>query len=253
MTEQAKGTRIRRRQARARSRRCPRCGRSLAHRNQSHFCGSPRDLAAHLAGKPPGLKLLFAHLLEEIRACGPVTVLSERTRIAFRTGMAFMAVAVQQAALVGHLILPGKRRHPRFLRVDTLAPHNHAHHFRLTTSDEIDPEFVNSIHAAYAVGRQRARDVVTLTLAVESVDGRRPVPLEPVMGAFAHLVAFDEARSGFAHIHPQPSDLNRRPDAYRPQLTFRVQIPRAGRYVIWSQFKTGGREHFAPFWFEVSS
>ena len=64
--------------------------------------------------------------------------------------------------------------------------------------------------------------------------------------------SFDVARSGFAHIHPQPSDLNRRPDPDRPQLTFRVQIPQAGRYVIWSQFKTGGREHFVPFWIEVS-
>ncbi len=98
----------------------------------------------------------------------------------------------------------------------------------------------------------RARDVVTLTLTVESVALGRPVSLEPVMGAYAHLVAFDEARSGFAHIHPQPADLSRRLDPDRPQLTFRVQIPRAGRYVMWSQFKTGGREHFVPFWVEVA-
>ena len=98
----------------------------------------------------------------------------------------------------------------------------------------------------------RARDVVTLSLTVEPAAGRGPVALEPVMGAYAHLVAFDEARSGFAHIHPQPADLDRSPDPMRPQLTFRVQLPRAGRYVIWSQFKTGGREHFAPFWVAVA-
>jgi len=97
----------------------------------------------------------------------------------------------------------------------------------------------------------RARDVVTLTLTIEAAAGAGPVRLEPVMGAYAHLVAFDEARSGFAHLHPQPSDLGRAPDPARPQLTFRVQIPQAGRYVIWSQFKTGGREHFAPFWVAV--
>jgi hypothetical protein len=85
-----------------------------------------------------------------------------------------------------------------------------------------------------------------------SDEGRRPVPLEAVMGTYAHLVAFDEARSGFAHIHPQPTDLNGRPDPDRPRLTFKVQIPRAGRYVIWSQIKTGGRERCAPFWFEVA-
>jgi hypothetical protein len=98
----------------------------------------------------------------------------------------------------------------------------------------------------------RVRDVITLTLTVESVGGRRRVPLEPVMDAYAHLVAFDQGRSGFAHIHPQQVDLNRLPDPSRPQFTFKVQIPRAGRYVIWSQVKVDGRERFAPFWFEVA-
>jgi len=157
MTPRTKAARRGRRPTRTRSWRCPRCGRSLAHRHQFHFCGSPRALAAQFAGTPPGLKLLFGHLLEEIRACGPMTVLLERTRIAFHAGLAFMAVSVQPSALSGHLILPDRRRHPRFLRVDTLAPGNHAHHFRLTTSDEIDPEFVSWIRAAYAIGRRRSR------------------------------------------------------------------------------------------------
>ena len=98
----------------------------------------------------------------------------------------------------------------------------------------------------------RVRDVVNLTLTVESAAGRHPVPLEPVMGAYAHLVAFDRGRTGFAHIHPQQTDLSQHPDLYRPQLTFKVQIPQAGRFVIWSQVRVGGRDRFAPFWFEVT-
>jgi hypothetical protein len=98
----------------------------------------------------------------------------------------------------------------------------------------------------------RARAVVNLTLTVESTGGRRPVPLETVMDAYAHLVAFDAARSGFAHIHPKQIDLRLHPDPYRPRLDFRIQIPQSGRFVIWSQIKTGGLERFAPFWFEVA-
>jgi len=98
----------------------------------------------------------------------------------------------------------------------------------------------------------RARGVVNLALTVESVGDRRPVALEPVMGAFAHLVAFDAARSGFAHLHPQPSDLNQSLDRLRPRLNFPMQFPAAGRYVIWSQVKIGGQERFARFWFEVA-
>lgn len=143
------------RKARQRLWRCPRCGRSFANRNQSHFCGSHRTLEDHFAGKPPGLRLLFARLLEEVQTCGPVTVLSEKTRIAFHVRMSFMAVAVQQAALRGHFVLAERRNHPRFLRIDTISRANHVHHFRLAGSGEINAEFVDWIRTAYAVGQQR--------------------------------------------------------------------------------------------------
>ena len=77
------------------------------------------------------------------------------------------------------------------------------------------------------------------------------MPLQLVMGAFAHLVAFDAARSGFAHIHPMELDVTQPPDALHPVLNFKITIPRAGTYVIWSQVNLGGRETFVPFWFDV--
>jgi hypothetical protein len=80
---------------------------------------------------------------------------------------------------------------------------------------------------------------------------KQPVPLQPVMGAFAHLVAFDEARSGFAHLHPNETDLAKPPDALRPELTFKVTIPAPGRYVIWAQVNLAGTEAFVPFWVDV--
>jgi len=96
----------------------------------------------------------------------------------------------------------------------------------------------------------RANQPVDLALVVTRSDGGR-VPLEPIMGAFAHLVAFDESRSGFAHLHPNETDLARPPDAVAPRLTFKVTIPRAGRYAVWAQVKLGDREVFAPFWVDV--
>ena len=97
----------------------------------------------------------------------------------------------------------------------------------------------------------RERQPADLRLTIARTDGGA-VLLEPVMGAFAHLVAFDEARSGFAHLHPVEADLTKRPDAMRPALNFKITIPRAGRYVIWAQVNLGGRELFVPFWFEVT-
>jgi hypothetical protein len=98
----------------------------------------------------------------------------------------------------------------------------------------------------------RARAVVSLALMVESGGEHRSLRLEPVMGAFAHLVAFDLARSGFAHLHPQQVDSSQPLDPFRPRLTFQTQFPEAGRYVIWCQVKIDGQERFAPFWFEVA-
>ncbi|HXN36137.1 MAG TPA: hypothetical protein VN877_08190 [Opitutaceae bacterium] len=96
----------------------------------------------------------------------------------------------------------------------------------------------------------RAGVQANLTLAVRRAAGG-PVPLEPLMGAYAHLVAFDAQRSGFAHIHPNPAETDTRPDPGRPSFTFRLMIPRAGRYVIWAEVSLAGRQTYAPFWFDV--
>jgi len=95
-----------------------------------------------------------------------------------------------------------------------------------------------------------ARVPMDLRFEVVRADGGA-VPLEPVMDAYAHLVAFDEARSGFAHLHPVEADPAWKPDAVRPVLNFKITIPTAGRYVVWAQVNLGGREEFVPFWFDV--
>lgn len=91
-----------------------------------------------------------------------------------------------------------------------------------------------------------------LAFTITSLDGG-PVKLEPVMDAYAHLVAFDEQRGGFAHLHPQGVDPTRPPEnPLAPRLDFSLTIPKAGLYVIWAQVRIAGREHYTPFWFEVT-
>lgn len=92
----------------------------------------------------------------------------------------------------------------------------------------------------------RAGQPIDLRFTMSRADGGA-VPLEPVMGAFAHLVAFDETRSGFAHLHPVEADLLAKPDARNPTLNFKLTIPREGRYIVWSQVNLAGEETFVPF------
>jgi hypothetical protein len=100
----------------------------------------------------------------------------------------------------------------------------------------------------------RAGQAASLVFDIIRRDGAG-VPLELVMDAYAHLVAFDQGQSGFAHLHPLAdgaSAVVAPPDATKPRLNFRITIPTAGVYVIWAQVKITGRELFAPFWFEVA-
>lgn len=96
----------------------------------------------------------------------------------------------------------------------------------------------------------RAAQPLDLRFSIVRNDGG-PVALEPVMDALAHLVAFDEARSGFAHLHPTGVDPSTPADAARRALNFKLTIPRAGRYVVWAQLNIAGRETFVPFALDV--
>ncbi|GHB95447.1 hypothetical protein [Cerasicoccus arenae] len=82
-----------------------------------------------------------------------------------------------------------------------------------------------------------------LQLSIAREDGVAAV-LEPVMGAYAHLVAFDEGVSGFAHLHPKYTG---REKNAAPQLDFVLNTHVPGDYRVWAQVKVDGVERFMPF------
>ncbi len=133
---------------------CPRCRRRFANRNQSHACGR-HDLAHHFAGKPPIVRALFNAVRREVRACGPVKVLPEKTRIAFQVRMSFAQVTPRADRLDGHVVLARRHARPRFVKIESISPRNHVHHFKLHGIEEIDDEFRSWLREAYEVGAQR--------------------------------------------------------------------------------------------------
>ena len=133
---------------------CPACGRGFANRNQSHACGR-HALEAHFAGKPPEIRALYDALLERVRACGPVTVLPEKTRIAFQVRMSFAVAMPRRGWVDGHLVLARRVESPLFRRVETFSPRNHVHVFRLRSPADLTPELDALLREAYAVGEQK--------------------------------------------------------------------------------------------------
>jgi len=97
----------------------------------------------------------------------------------------------------------------------------------------------------------RARAAGIISLSIRHSGAERAVKLEPVMGAFSHMVAFDANRTGFAHMHPLQEGLEVQLDETEPELSFVFYAPQAGSYVVWAQVKINGRELFAPFRLEV--
>lgn len=132
---------------------CPRCSRRFANRNQSHACGN-YTLDHHFRGRSPAIRNLFGAFRRAIARCGPVTVLPEKTRIAFQVRMSFAQVSPLGRWLDGHFVFARRLPHPRFYRIDTISRGNHVHHFRLSSPGEIDAEFRAWLREAYSVGAQ---------------------------------------------------------------------------------------------------
>jgi hypothetical protein len=85
---------------------------------------------------------------------------------------------------------------------------------------------------------------VTATLTVRS-DGD-PVDLEPYLGARGHLVAMRTGDLAYAHVHPV-DDGDADGDAMAGVVTFDAELPSAGRYALFFDFKHDGEVRTASF------
>jgi len=132
--------------------RCEACGRSFANANQSHACGR-HELDAHFEGRSPKVRAIYEAFRAMLEGFGPVTVLPEKTRIAFQVRMSFAQLTVRRDWVLGHLVLARRAESPLFTKVETISARNHVHHFCLDDPAEVAP-LEDFAREAYAVGRQ---------------------------------------------------------------------------------------------------
>ena len=132
--------------------RCPACGRAFANRNQSHACGR-HGLDSHFEGKSPKVRAIYDAFLAMLESIGPVTVLPEKTRIAFQVRMSFAQLTIRRDWVLGHFVLARRADDARFRKIETISPRNHVHHFRLDAVEGVERLRLYA-KEAYAVGRQ---------------------------------------------------------------------------------------------------
>lgn len=134
--------------------RCPKCGHEFVTRNLSHSCTN-YTLDHHFRGKDPIFHKTFDKWLAAARKCGPITVISQKTRIVFSVRVRFASVIVRKNWLEAGLWLSREVPHPRLNRVANYMPGCYYHYFRFTRPADIDRDLGPLLREAYAIGCQR--------------------------------------------------------------------------------------------------
>ena len=95
--------------------------------------------------------------------------------------------------------------------------------------------------------RLKANQTITGELTVIAPDALPYKQLQPVMGAFAHLVAFNEDGKTVLHIHPEGPEPEKAEARGGPTLKFKLYAPTAGFYRLYAQTQILDEQKFAPF------
>jgi hypothetical protein len=93
----------------------------------------------------------------------------------------------------------------------------------------------------------RAKQTIVGTITVTASDGTGFTQLEPVMGAFAHIVGFSEDGKSVLHIHPIGKEPTAPTDRAGPAFAFKFYAPSAGFLRLYCQVHINGKDVFAPF------
>jgi hypothetical protein len=96
----------------------------------------------------------------------------------------------------------------------------------------------------------KARDPTAAKLTVTR-NGKEFTQLEPVMGAFSHLVGFNEDGETVLHMHPTSGALLQESDRGGPVLDFKIYASTPGFTRLFAQVQINGRQVFAPFNIQV--
>lgn len=114
--------------------------------------------------------------------------------------------------------------------------------------ETLPPAATTSTVSPYAVnldGHLVAGKTSRLTLTVTK-DGEPVTDLEPYLEAYGHLVALRDGDLAYLHVHPEgvPGDGRTDPG---PEITFSAEVPSAGTYRLFLDFKHAGEVRTAAF------
>ena len=97
----------------------------------------------------------------------------------------------------------------------------------------------------------RKNEVTMATLYITDNKGQSVQNLEPLMGAFAHVVGFSEDFKTIEHIHPMGNEPSTDNERGGPELQFHIAPTQPGFMKLFVQVKINGKELYVPFGLNV--
>jgi hypothetical protein len=133
--------------------KCPKCGARFITKNIWHACGK-FTLQELFARSEPHVIKLFNKFAEMIRACGPVTMIPQKTRVVFQVRVRFAGCYPRKSHLLCGLALPRVDNDSRFFKTEKFAPHFIIHSFRVYCDADLDDKVQQWMCESYKVGGQ---------------------------------------------------------------------------------------------------
>ncbi len=84
-------------------------------------------------------------------------------------------------------------------------------------------------------------------IEISDAQGNPVHNLEPIMGAYAHIVGFSDDFNTVVHVHPMGIEPSQAADRGGPELNFHIEPQKAGAIKLFAQVKINGKELFVPF------
>lgn len=93
----------------------------------------------------------------------------------------------------------------------------------------------------------QAGEATQAQLAVVSADGQPFTQLEPLMGAYAHIVGFNPGATTMLHVHPEGAAPANAAARGGPVISFTLEPQNPGPQRLFVQVQANGAEIFVPF------
>ena len=133
--------------------RCPKCRERFVTKNLWHSCGK-YTLEELFSRSDPHVLSLFKKFAAMVRACGPVHMIPQKTRVVFQGRVRFAGALPRKTHFLANFALPYQANDSRFVRIEKYAPHFQTHTFRVSSESDLDQQLQGWLRESYQVGAQ---------------------------------------------------------------------------------------------------